>query len=113
MPAISEIKSQGNKKFPFSNTLEEKQQGDHQSLPLSWRNTRNNKQQITVEITPAMNFKKDFSGELHKNVTFTQPHNLILPSKTCSVKGSLTKIFKICYLRVTIRNIPNIGTSLV
>ncbi|SAS75877.1 Uncharacterised protein [Klebsiella pneumoniae] len=42
MPAISEIKSQGNKKFPFSNTLE-KQQGDHQSLPLSCRNTQNNK----------------------------------------------------------------------
>ncbi|VGC15069.1 Uncharacterised protein [Klebsiella quasipneumoniae] len=46
MPAISEIKSQGNKKFPFSNTLEhweEEQQGDHQSLPLSCRNNRNNK----------------------------------------------------------------------
>lgn len=27
MPAISEIKSQGNNKSPFSNTLEEKQQG--------------------------------------------------------------------------------------
>lgn len=46
MPAISEIKSQGNKKFPFSNTLEhweEEQQEDHQSLLLSWRNTQNNK----------------------------------------------------------------------
>lgn len=51
--------------------------------------------------------------ELHKNVTFKSPHNLILPSKPCPVKRLLTKIFKMCYLRVTIRNIPNIRTFLV
>lgn len=61
-------------KFPFSNTLEhwkEKQQGDHQSLPLSWRIQPKQQIILTAEITPAMYSKKDFSGELHKNVTFT------------------------------------------
>lgn len=43
MPAISEIKSQGNNKFPFSNTLEGEAAGGSPSLPLSCRNNRNNK----------------------------------------------------------------------
>lgn len=63
MPAISEIKS------PFSNTLEEKQQGDHQSLPLSWRNTRTINNSNGGNYT-SNEFQKGFSGELHKNVTF-------------------------------------------
>ncbi|MBW4947324.1 hypothetical protein, partial [Klebsiella pneumoniae] len=104
--------SQGNNKFPFSNTLEEKQQGDHHSLPPSWRNTRNNKQQITVEITPAMNFKKDFSWSYIKCYFYVTPY-LYLTIKTLLCQEIIDKIFKICYLRVTIRNIPNIGTFLV
>ncbi|HED2379538.1 TPA: hypothetical protein R4Y26_003089 [Klebsiella pneumoniae] len=71
MPAISEIKSQGNMKISFFKYTGGEAARGSPSLPPSWRNTRNNKQQITVEITPAMYFKKDFSGELHKNVTFT------------------------------------------
>ncbi|WP_142850507.1 hypothetical protein [Klebsiella pneumoniae] len=69
MPAISEIKSQGNKKFPFSNTLEGRAAGGS-PIPAAFLE-EHPKQQITVEITPAMYFKKDFSWSYIKNVTFT------------------------------------------
>ncbi|HFF8588657.1 TPA: hypothetical protein ACGEYN_005760 [Raoultella ornithinolytica] len=76
MPAISEIKSQGNNKSPFSNTLEEKQQGDHQSLPLSWRNTRTTNNINGGNHISTMNFKKDISWSYIKMLLLSNPYIL-------------------------------------
>ncbi|HCQ8331917.1 TPA: hypothetical protein ACXESW_003542 [Klebsiella pneumoniae] len=57
-------------KFPFSNTLRGEAAGGS-PFPAAFLEEHPKQQILTAEITPAMYFKKDFSGELHKNVTFT------------------------------------------
>ncbi|HBX1877680.1 TPA: hypothetical protein MHQ09_21165 [Klebsiella pneumoniae] len=58
-----------------------------------------------------MNFKKDFQGSYIKCYFYVTPY-FYLTIKNLLCQGIIDKIFKICYLRVTIRNIPNIGTFL-
>lgn len=71
MPAISEIKSQGNNKFPFSNTLIGEAAGGSPFLAAFLKDTTETTNNINGgNHISTMNFKKDISGELHKNVTF-------------------------------------------
>ncbi|EPJ7509985.1 hypothetical protein [Klebsiella pneumoniae] len=54
MPAISEIKSQGNKKFPFSNTLEGEAAGGS-PIPAAF-----------LEEHPKQQWKSHLNNELQK-----------------------------------------------
>ncbi|HIB4753832.1 TPA: hypothetical protein ACWW5J_004439 [Klebsiella pneumoniae] len=75
MPAISEIKSQGNNKFPFSNTLIGEAAGGS-PIPAAFLE-EHPKQQITVEITSQQwTSKRIFQGSYIKLLLLRNPITL-------------------------------------
>lgn len=94
-------------KFPFSNTLEGRAAGGS-PIPAAFLEEHPKQQiKLTVEITSQQwTSKRIFQGSYIKCYFYVTPYPY-LTIKTLLCQEVIDKIFKICYLRVTIRNIPS------